>query len=125
LTEEYPNFKEMVERDRKRRAEDGDYRPALWFLYADRPGALTDVDEAVNAIVKAADNFPPGIAGHMVIVSPSILMAVQDALSAAHPRLLVLSEATTDAHGRLPLSPWLQFRSIKRIRDNKPWHWAE
>jgi hypothetical protein len=83
LTEGFPSLKEMVELELKRRAEGEDHRPAFWFVACDESGALTDVDEAVAAIIDRTDNDPQG---KVVYVSHLIERAVFDALHVAHPK---------------------------------------
>jgi hypothetical protein len=82
-------LRELITAEIARRDNSENMMPAFWFVVHDMPGALTDVDEAVAAIVKAADSEPYGA---VMNVSPSIANAVMDALHRDHPRRMTIRQ---------------------------------
>jgi hypothetical protein len=130
-------LRELVTAEISRRDNSISMLPALVFEIHDKPGALTDVNTAVQAIVEAAtvESSP------MVCVSRSIGDEVADALDRKFPKRMTISQPIVGpndaqrARGQLPVNPEPQpdrnaeavdraAERMERIRGNKPTHWA-
>jgi hypothetical protein len=90
-------LQQMVAAEIARRQESENQKPAFWFVAHDQPGALTDIRQAVAAIVERTDGDDQG---KPIYVAHSIEKAVMDALQAAHPKRYVMCNSVVDSARR-------------------------